>query len=54
LFGDDSELDLAFVNIEDGVGWVTLQENLVVLRMVNQHPSFATLGQEGFRIELLV
>ena len=46
LLGDDRELDLAFLDIEDGVGRVALQEDLVVLRMVGQRPSFAGCWRE--------
>jgi hypothetical protein len=34
LLGDDRELDFAFVDIENGVGRVALQEDLVVLRVI--------------------
>ena len=34
LFGDYRELDLAFLDIEEGIGWIALQEDLVILRVV--------------------
>jgi hypothetical protein len=54
LFGYYSKLDLAFVDIEDGVGRVALQKDGVVLRIIGQRPAFAGSGQEDFRIELLI
>ena len=51
LFGDDSQLDLAFVDIEDGLSRVALLEDRVILRVVGQRPAFAGSGQEDFRIE---
>jgi hypothetical protein len=41
LFGDDRELDFSFVDVENGVGWVALEVDLVVLRVVGECPSFA-------------
>jgi len=54
LFGDDSELDLAFVDIEDGVRGIPLQEDLVILPVINQRPSVACSGKKGIGIELFV
>jgi hypothetical protein len=42
------------MDVKDGVGWVALQEDLVVLRVVGQRPSLAVSGQKRFRIELFV
>ena len=36
---DDRELDLAFLDIENSVGRVALQEDLMVLPVVGQSPS---------------
>jgi hypothetical protein len=51
LFGYNGELDLAGLNIEDGVGRIALRENPLVLSVICQSPSFADLGQKSFGIE---
>jgi hypothetical protein len=45
LFGNNRELDLAFVDIENGVGRVALEKDLVVLRILPQRPSFSGLRE---------
>src|ERR1700680_3061275 len=44
LFRDYRELDLALLNIKDGVGLVALQEDLAVLQVVRQSPSLVGFG----------
>jgi hypothetical protein len=51
LFGDDREFDLAFLDVEDGVGRLALRENFLVLLVIRQGPSFVDLGQKHFAIE---
>jgi hypothetical protein len=46
LLADNRELDLAGLNVEDGVGRIALRENPLVLLVFRQSPSFADLGQK--------
>ena len=51
LAGFPSELDLAVLDIKDGVCRVTLREYLLVLPVVGNRPSVADLGQKDMGIE---
>jgi hypothetical protein len=49
--GNNGKLDLAFLDIEDGVSGIALGENRLILAAGGQGPSCADLGQETLGIE---
>ena len=51
LVGDNGELDLPFLDIEDSPSLVALRENLAVLQIVCMRLSFTDLGQKELGIE---
>jgi hypothetical protein len=51
LFGDNRELDLAGLNVEDGIGRIALREKRLLLFVICQRSSFADFGQKYFGIE---
>jgi hypothetical protein len=51
LFGDNRELDLAGLNVEDGIGRIALREKRLLLFVIRRRSSFADFGQKHFGIE---
>jgi hypothetical protein len=50
--GNDREPDLALLNIEDGLGWVTFGEHHLVLSVICLVSSLSNFRQKRLRIEL--
>jgi hypothetical protein len=54
VLGDDGKLEITFLDMQHGIGWVALREDLVVLRIGRECASFASGGEKTIGIEGLL
>ena len=53
LLGDDADLDLALLNVKDGIRRVALREDFLILAIVRYGPPAVHGAEEGFHVERL-
>ena len=53
LLGYDNDLDLALLDVENGVGGVALREDILIFSIGRYRPSAIHGAQEGFHVESL-